>query len=174
MKLIILYTFNFWLINWSNIPISIQDHWWHDHHRSGKTAVDEDFFLLLVSRKSMQRNKQMAMGRKKFNMDPKKVKEFIVEFYCWYCCLFQHHAKVCSTFNIPLFNFVFFMTLTRCCFVCPRREFDFWWTVHYWKTPVMTLPSFSTRGRGLIKRPLGTTWGRGQRLSCFDKYCTEV
>lgn len=30
--------------------------------------------LFLVSfRKSMQRNKQMAIGRKKFNMDPKKV-----------------------------------------------------------------------------------------------------
>lgn len=25
------------------------------------------------SRKNMQRNKQVAMGRKKFNMDPKKV-----------------------------------------------------------------------------------------------------
>lgn len=29
--------------------------------------------LFFIFRKSMQRNKQMAMGRKKFNMDPKKV-----------------------------------------------------------------------------------------------------
>lgn len=28
-----------------------------------------------VYRKNMQRNKQVAMGRKKFNMDPKKVGE---------------------------------------------------------------------------------------------------
>lgn len=30
--------------------------------------------LFVYFRKSMQRNKQMAMGRKKFNMDPKKVR----------------------------------------------------------------------------------------------------
>lgn len=29
----------------------------------------------LFYRKNMQRNKQVAMGRKKFNMDPKKVRE---------------------------------------------------------------------------------------------------
>lgn len=30
------------------------------------------------SRKNMQRNKQVAMGRKKFNMDPKKVGSNVV------------------------------------------------------------------------------------------------
>lgn len=29
---------------------------------------------VLFCRKNMQRNKQVAMGRKKFNMDPKKVR----------------------------------------------------------------------------------------------------
>lgn len=29
----------------------------------------------------MQRNKQMAMGRKKFNMDPKKVRNLIVSVF---------------------------------------------------------------------------------------------
>ena len=32
-------------------------------------------FLFFIHRKNMQRNKQMAMGRKKFNMDPKKVSD---------------------------------------------------------------------------------------------------
>lgn len=37
-------------------------------------------FLSALFRKSMQRNKQMAMGRKKFNMDPKKVKNSTSDF----------------------------------------------------------------------------------------------
>lgn len=35
------------------------------------------FFVICHFRKNMQRNRQMTMGRKKFNMDPAKVNEFI-------------------------------------------------------------------------------------------------
>ncbi|NP_001134658.1 Cytohesin-1 [Salmo salar] len=35
-------------------------------------------------RKNMQRNKQVAMGRKKFNMDPKKGIKFLIENLPWH------------------------------------------------------------------------------------------
>lgn len=35
------------------------------------------FKLFKTNSKTTQRNKQIAMGRKKFNMDPKKVRELL-------------------------------------------------------------------------------------------------
>lgn len=37
--------------------------------------MNPERLFLLSFRKSMQRNKQMTIGRKKFNMDPKKVRK---------------------------------------------------------------------------------------------------
>lgn len=45
-----------------------------------KQQDDDDVKVPFLFRKSMQRNKQMAMGRKKFNMDPKKVKNSTSDF----------------------------------------------------------------------------------------------
>lgn len=61
-----------------------------------------------VFRKSMQRNKQMAMGRKKFNMDPKKVritdrcKPAANDYFncCWICWLSLDESSyflICNT-----------------------------------------------------------------------------
>lgn len=39
------------------------------------SVMNPERLFLLSFRKSMQRNKQMTIGRKKFNMDPKKVRK---------------------------------------------------------------------------------------------------
>lgn len=40
----------------------------------------DDFLIFPMHSKTTQRNKQIAMGRKKFNMDPKKVREHFISF----------------------------------------------------------------------------------------------
>lgn len=51
-------------------------------------------FLKCYFRKNMQRNRQMAMGRKKFNMDPAKVNTFMQQCFLL-SCEFSYWLSVC-------------------------------------------------------------------------------
>lgn len=56
-------------------------------------ALHSNSFLFLMHSKTTQRNKQIAMGRKKFNMDPKKVRD---------CFRFSGLREICFNGSLPL------------------------------------------------------------------------
>lgn len=97
---------------------------------------------LWCSRKNMQRNKQVAMGRKKFNMDPKKVGG-------------SYFQKCDLSFMFSLAG----CNLGPCLFL---RGSSFWLRMTCWRIPVMTLLNSSTRARASTKQPLEITLERGQ------------
>lgn len=94
----------------------------------------------------MQRNKQVAMGRKKFNMDPKKV------------CVCEKQVFFRSRMNV--WNVIWLSGVFL-------RGSNSWLRMTCWRIPATTLLSSSTKAKVWTKRPSEIIWERGQQCSFF-------
>lgn len=105
--------------------------------------------MILCCSKTSQRNKQIAMGRKKFNMDPKKVghipswfKSDQISRACW-----QGNPN-----RLPWFLLLL------------SRESSSCWKTTSSSKPQRTSPSSCTKARASTRRSSETTWASGENF----------